>query len=564
MPIEFERNIYNGAQAWPGSLAALGEEFKKEAKENLQFTYGTVTYIQFSGQFDREYGTPRTFSVNQVRKDAECSIRLRAIPGAIWAAVKTIYHLACAVFIGGWDAFNGDTDAAKVYAFYAGRHCIEILGRAYSLYDPEGGQYLVEESQFHETCYALFFEAKAEMALKDKEVNELIHGGSLDEKPLDPSQKPNFAEKWANITSEKDRKIKQEAFLVLAEECLQWDDLDMGFKAINEIYSGSFGDKKEKFILKLVNRYLELGDEEQAIKMLKRSSASTSEQEAVYFTLAEKHIAQNNEKRGLKLLDNIYSSDGGKRKDEIIFNLANERLANNDEAGCIELLGKINYFNLSEMKDQVYYELAEKYFVDGDMTKALKFLNKIIHESSASKKEDLIFKIAQWYFDQGQMDNAFKVVDGIRMPKDKERKAEFITKVANTYGKDQLKKALEVTGSVKKDSFAGQKFYLDQIERYCPQGDGHDEAIIEIARAFAVDSCMEWLLKSVKDDVMSGKIKDLTFAAKMYSRESILNKFQGIDTSNHCLLIREKYEAKGRDGICEALAEITTSLQKLY
>ena len=610
MSFKFEENTYYAAESRQ-RLNTLEEAFKKEVKKNLQFTYGTVTHIQFSNSFDMKY------LVTEERNDVEFDIRLKAIPGAVWAAIKTIYHLACTIFVGGWDAYNGNTDTAKAYAFYTGRNCIEILGRAYSLYDPEHGLYLIEESQFHEKCYDLFFAEKAKAAKKSQEVNDLIDGNEktskqsklnsnqrdndvdqefilnlakdslltkksmnskrttdpqadslkLDEKPLDLPQKPNFAEKLENIKSGKNNKIKDEAFEVLAEECLRWDELDMGLKVIKEITYGN-RDRKDNFVFKLMNRCIEIDKEKDAIKMLDEISYnSRDKKDEILFKMANTRLSNGDEKGAIELLDKL-SSNYRDKKDEILFKMANTRLSNGDEKGAIELLDKLSS-NYRDKKDENFFKMANTRLLNGNAKGALELLDKLSSDLGLrDKKDELIFKIAQWHFDQGQMDEALKVVDKINTSDNKERKAEFIVKVANTYVQDQLEKALVIMGSVKKDLFASQKFYLDLIEQYCPEGEGHDEAIIDIVRAFAIDSCKDNWSKTTINNFISGKIKSSEFFDEMHMRErhtkeAILNKFLSGDASNYCPLIRGKYEAKGRLGISEALAEIALSLVSL-
>ncbi|MBA3236766.1 MAG: hypothetical protein H0T62_00245 [Parachlamydiaceae bacterium] len=697
MSFKFDKNTYYDAVSRHTAYSPE-KSLKKEVKEGLQFTYGTVTHIEFSERFDRKYGDNKmTYLINKERNDVESDIRIKSIPCALWAAIKTIYHLACAIFVGGWDACKGDIDTAKAYAFYAGRNFIEVAGRIYSLYDPEHGQYLIEESQFHEKCYDLFFAEKAKKAKRSDEVSELINGDmkkseksksnlnqkpelpnfdnvpdALDKnfdplsndplskkskssqsignsqltssvnvitKPLNFSQKPDFAEKLYNIKSGKNNKIKNEAFERLAEECLRWDELDMGLKVIKEINTPT--DKKEKFIFKLVHRCIQLEDEEKALEFLDsiHSSDNGPRKNAIIFKMGKGHLADGDEKGGLELLGKIYASDyndrknaiilrmaqehiavgdekgglellgkiyssecnNGKneiifelgvehlmngdekgglellgkiyaseyndRKNEILFKLGVEHIATGDEKGGLDLIGKIYDSNFSQRKDEIYFTLAEKHFQHGqeNIKEALNLLSQIRSPSSkyVSKKDVLIFEMAQSHFDLGQMDEAIKVVENVSLSVNKSKKIEFTVKIANTFVKDQLAKALQIMGNVEKAMFESQKFYLDLIQEYCPEGEGHDEAIIDIVRAYAIDSCKESWSKISIEKFMLGAIESsdlIEDMSKREAKEAFLNKFLSTDATKYCSIIRKKYEEKEKLGISEALNEIALSL----
>ncbi|SCA58582.1 Uncharacterized protein AB751O23_AF_00180 [Chlamydiales bacterium SCGC AB-751-O23] len=116
-------------------------EICKFAKQNLFFKYTNVNHQAFNAQYSPDGWMGRKFI---------------AIPATLFSGlVKTTYHLAKAIFIGIPKAIFPRSRYFTAQIFHIGRDFQEAFGRFSSLFNDRFGQFHIQESQFHKSCYDL-------------------------------------------------------------------------------------------------------------------------------------------------------------------------------------------------------------------------------------------------------------------------------------------------------------------------------------------------------------------------------------------------------------------------
>jgi|GEM_PF-2665838 len=140
MNINFEINSYLSAVKEKAHLNSESEIFNY-AKAGLQFKYVDVSIKEFKQKYSPEGWVGR---------------KVIALPAAIWSGiVKTIYHLAKAILVG-VIACSGGNNYLKAQFFYIARDLQESLGWSATLLNDRYGQYHIQESGFHKSCYNCF------------------------------------------------------------------------------------------------------------------------------------------------------------------------------------------------------------------------------------------------------------------------------------------------------------------------------------------------------------------------------------------------------------------------
>lgn len=138
MSIRFEDTSYFKALQLNEDLSTEENVFFS-VKENLQYSYGNVTHETFKTKYSNEGRIGRKFT---------------AIPAALWSGlVKSVYHLAKAIFIGCPKAFSDKGQYRKAQFYNVRRDFQEAWGRLSGIFDDAYGQFHVLESQFQKTCY---------------------------------------------------------------------------------------------------------------------------------------------------------------------------------------------------------------------------------------------------------------------------------------------------------------------------------------------------------------------------------------------------------------------------
>ena len=141
MSVKFEKSPYLASIKDNENLNDEKKIFNY-AKEHPQFKYGEVTYQKFTEKY---------------LSDGWFGRKIIALPAAVCSGVvKTICHLAKAIFKGIPKAFSDKGNYLKAQIFYVTRDFQETFGRLVSLFHDKYGQYHIQESQFQKSCYDCF------------------------------------------------------------------------------------------------------------------------------------------------------------------------------------------------------------------------------------------------------------------------------------------------------------------------------------------------------------------------------------------------------------------------
>ncbi len=147
MPAYFEMNAYLKTMEKNRAFSDLSKIFSYASK-NSQFRYGEVSLSSFSIYYTNKGWFGR---------------KILAIPAVFYSGViKATYHFAkmCFSTIGMITSEDKEFQKTRIKAhvFAWIRDYEEALGRFLSLFYDRIGQYLVQESHFHKSCYDCFSE----------------------------------------------------------------------------------------------------------------------------------------------------------------------------------------------------------------------------------------------------------------------------------------------------------------------------------------------------------------------------------------------------------------------
>ncbi|KAF3362677.1 hypothetical protein PHSC3_000916 [Chlamydiales bacterium STE3] len=150
MNVSFQKTSYLKAVKENNDL----KKISNHASKKLQFKYVDITFQKFN----KEYSAKGWFE----RK-------IIALPGGfVGGIVMAICHLAKAFIISPLKGFSDGRKYFKAQLFYSGRDFQESFGWLISFFNDRYGQYHIQESEFHRTCYDWFIQGDL-----DKEFEEI-------------------------------------------------------------------------------------------------------------------------------------------------------------------------------------------------------------------------------------------------------------------------------------------------------------------------------------------------------------------------------------------------------
>ena len=147
MDINFDRNSYFFAaiRKLPRSNVS---EISDHVKRCLQFTYVDVSFKEFKQNHWTHYWFGR---------------KIIALPAATYSGiVKTIYHLTTAILVTVVPP-RDNKNHLQAQCFYIARDLQETFGWLITLLNDSYGQYHVQASGFHKSCYEHFLSAKSDI-----------------------------------------------------------------------------------------------------------------------------------------------------------------------------------------------------------------------------------------------------------------------------------------------------------------------------------------------------------------------------------------------------------------
>ncbi|HEY4832628.1 MAG TPA: hypothetical protein VIH61_08740 [Waddliaceae bacterium] len=149
MSVKFDDNYYFSLVQKNDNFSNQ-EKISQSARNKLQFCYAEIAFDAYRNisESQDEMGT------NAFETIKNCGYLL---------IVEVVSALAKAIFLGIPRVFIDHGDYLKAHLFFVIRNSEEIFGRVMAHFNALYGQYLVQESQFHKTCYELFLTNSEQM-----------------------------------------------------------------------------------------------------------------------------------------------------------------------------------------------------------------------------------------------------------------------------------------------------------------------------------------------------------------------------------------------------------------
>lgn len=169
MNVQFSQTLYSSL-AYANLKCENEESFYNFIGNNDNYSYGNVSYDDFSSNFSSD-----EFWVKR---------KIAALPNALFSIlVKSIYHTAQAIFK--LLTLQGVLPV-KMKLYHVGRDIQEAYGSLATLFNDRYGQYHLQESSFHHSCYNSWKIDLVTQKTKEKianftpqEVNAALKKGSL-------------------------------------------------------------------------------------------------------------------------------------------------------------------------------------------------------------------------------------------------------------------------------------------------------------------------------------------------------------------------------------------------
>lgn len=502
MGVKFDKTVYLYVQK---SKAEFDSEEKilAHAKNNQDFTIGNVTF----NEYDRSFKEKGWFG----RK-------IIALPkAAIAGAIKTTYHIALAVILGSFSAISDDGAYFKAQIFCVVRDLEEAAGWVIGLVYDKLGQFLVQESLFHKSCYEAFYQKiKREEGLHER--SPLCSPKRYSPiKPIDPEKpispispispmvykKPAQQEKPQvnpvppqNLT--RTRQLEKEfdaignakyderknLYLDHAEKCFNEGCLDVGIKSIKASYADL--DVKEAYFTKAAEAYINRNEADKAVDVI-RGIYKTELKDKLYEKAAEKQLLNDELTDALSTIKKICSDT--KRKENFIKKIAKAYLDKGDKKEASDTIKCIS--SDTDAKEKFLKEIVLSYLKEGLIEEGLNAVSSINHSEF---KDDVYFKAANIYLTK---ENREKAIDTIKKINKTEVKGSFLKQIAESYFKEgKFEKAIECIGSIYSDSEAKEGMFIKIANAYLDKGD-REKALDTIRRVYSKSEVKEKFIEDV-------------------------------------------------------------------
>jgi hypothetical protein len=149
MCVKFEDNYYFSLVQKNDNFSNQ-EKISQSVRNKLQFRYIEIPFDAYRNISESQ----DKLGTNAFETIKNCGYLL---------IVGVVSALAKAIFLGIPKVFTDRGDYLKAHLFFVIRNSEEIFGRVMAHFNALYGQYLVQESQFHKTCYELFFTNSEQM-----------------------------------------------------------------------------------------------------------------------------------------------------------------------------------------------------------------------------------------------------------------------------------------------------------------------------------------------------------------------------------------------------------------
>ncbi|MGK5594907.1 MAG: J domain-containing protein [Parachlamydiaceae bacterium] len=530
MSIDFEKTHYLQAVKKNKNLKKISHH----ANDKLQFKYVDVSFKKFNKKYSEGWWFGR---------------KVIALPAALWSGtVKTTYHLAKAIIIG---SVKGSSDGRKYFKaqlFYVGRDFQESIGWLISFFNDRYGQYHIQESGFHKTCYN--WSTQGNLDKRFEKINRLKNTAKKEERFAKLAvayykigNRENAFKAIKKISKESNFK---DGFIErIARFYYKKGHLDKALETIREISDKGYKNK-DAFITKTAKAYFNKGNLDAALTTIKELSDNSYKVKGNFIAdIAEAYFHKDNLDKffeTLKELPNRKSDFRSIFKARIALSYHEKGDLDNAikainliyhhriQQACIVMI-KDDYLNKGdrenafkailqfvgdlEFRDTLIAEVATSYYEEGDLVKALKTITKFYDNEF---KKTFIVNIAEDYFDQGDRENALKVIQKL-FPRDSEREA-FIAKIAHSYNEeDNLVKALQTIAKVY-DSQVKKTFLIDVAKGYFNKGD-RENALLTISQLYEDPEARDaFIIKIALSFHKEGHLNRALFLIDIYHRDT--------------------------------------------
>lgn len=256
MGVKFKANAY---------LAAVNakslDQIKQQAQEKPQFSYGQVTL----GKFSQKY-----------RDNGWFGRKIVALPKAAWCGtVKVVYHLALAI-IGLLTAPFDQARFFKKQLFSIPRDVQEAVGRAITFFNDRVGQFLVQGSQFHKSCYDCFTLPKHKASRpKPGGVPRSNHPTTHAPKHVQENIRRGYklAEEGDKIAKELEKSLQKDEINIFnqAKKSIRNNNLGEAVKWLGRQFGNPVDAfRKTNLLLKIIRKYIAQGEMNLAFETIKK------------------------------------------------------------------------------------------------------------------------------------------------------------------------------------------------------------------------------------------------------------------------------------------------------
>ncbi len=513
MGVKFDKTVYLYVQK---SKAEFDSEEKilAHAKNNQDFTVGNVTLNEYDTIFKGKGWFGR---------------KIIALPkAAIAGAIKTTYHIALAVIVGSFSAISDDGAYFKAQIFCVIRDLEEAAGWVVGLVYDKLGQFLVQESLFHKSCYEAFYQndkseegsyerspSSSPTSFKRYSPIKPIHA----EKPISPispisplspispvvNKKPAQKEKPQEnplppqnltLTRQLEKEFdaignakydeRKNLYLDHAEKCFNEGCIDVGLKSMKASYTDS--DVKEAYFAKAAEAYINRNEADKAVDVIS-GIYKTELKEKLYEKAAEKQLLNDELTDALSTIKKIYSDT--KRKENFIKKIAKAYLDKGDRKEASDTIKCI--YSDSDAKEKFLKEIVLSYLKEGLIEEGLNAVSSIYSDSEF--KEDVYFKAANIYLTKGNREKAIETIKKIYSKT--EVKESFLKQVAESYVKEgKFEKAIDCIGSVYSDTEAKEGMFIKIANAYLVKGD-REKALGAIRKVYSKSEVKEKFIEDV-------------------------------------------------------------------
>jgi hypothetical protein len=406
-----------------------------DVSKSLRFSYSKVAYEKFKNNYEINKSYDNYGWIGR---------KLIAIPASLLATAKTIYHFAKLLLnlIGLSSKSVGDRNYLKAQCYCMARDLQEAVGWLATLVSDCYGQYLVEASEFHKSCYESF-------CTKDSTNSSLDSPSTY----LDATSRKLDAEVKSLNKKRLYQKDKNKSLAKIAKAYLgrgNWEKAIEVIQGTRFDHSGYYRFKGD-LLVKLARAYLSLGDAkkasyvavlipEQVTAIIKAKEAIIQEiNESTQHTQPEKdNFSSYTTEQLINARENAEKTTNSIfQKEAYLITIAKEFLKRNDCKNALEVVEIVQQDVKSKTK--MFDKVLQIYVEGKQLDKAFSVATKLVF--NYNKQFKWMTSIASAFLDEGNLEMALKVA---LKTKSRTPQHEIFANIAVAYiGKDDCQRAMK-------------------------------------------------------------------------------------------------------------------------